>query len=210
MCMDNIAELRPRFAELYKDFTSRQARFQGGDQNNIREACAKVRTWAMSPEIVDLNIVDFLIWRHGNGIADVGQGSLAGHGCAESLRNAFFSITATMFAAAARTNRISKAQYEQWQSVFFANAGFRSRIVFNRLVFACFPLQFCSVIDNERLQKVCRFLLEQGCLPSGLGLDDMDWFDLCEVIVPVVRAAFPNKDYADHSTFLAAIGVVLN
>ena len=201
-----IAELQVKFAKLYDEYTSKKANFQGEDQRNIRDVCAKARTWAAAPERIDSNVIDLLVWKAQNGIANVDFGNVAVQGQDGLVHESFFPIVTTMLCTAAKSNAVTKTQYSAWKDAFFATAGYNAYVVFNRLVFACFPTQFCSVIDTERLRNVCSLLQTKGGACEGIDISQKDWFDLCELIVPIVREAFPDKDYACHSTFLAAIG----
>ena len=200
---------RQKFAELYNKYTGTQNNFKGQDQQNIREVCAKARTWTTTPERIGRCVIGQLVWQPGNGIANVGHGGIGEHGTAGLSHESFFPIVTTMLCTAARSNTITKTQYAAWKNAFFATAGYNAHVVFNRLAFACFPTQFCSVIDEERLRRVCSLLQTEGVACEGIDLSQKDWFDLCELIVPIVREAFPDKDYADHSTFLAAVGVAV-
>lgn len=206
MVNKKIVELQTKFAKLYGEYTNKKPNFNGEDQCNIREVCAKVRTWAAASELIGSGAVDQLIWQSGNGIANVGHGNVEERGLPGLSHEAFFPIVSTMLCVAAKSNSISKAQYDAWKDAFFATAGYNAHVVFNRLVFACFPTQFCSVIDIERLRSVCQLLQTEGVACEGIDLSQKDWFDLCELIIPIVRKAFPDKDYADLSTFLAAVG----
>ena len=204
---DNMTEKkRQRFAELYDEYTGTQDNFRGQDQQNIREVCSKARTWAATPERIGRYVIDQLVWQPQNGIANVGHGGIEEHSAAGLSHEAFFPKVTTMLCTAAKSNTITKTQYASWKDAFFATAGYNAHVVFNRLAFACFPTQFCSVIDEVRLRRVCSLLQTERIACEGIDLPQKDWFDLCELIVPIVREAFPDKDYADHSTFLAAIG----
>jgi hypothetical protein len=124
----------------------------------------------------------------------------------------YHPILCEMLQQASVSKAITRDQYLRWQHSFFDLVGFHARLVFNRLVFTCFPTQFCSVVDVGRLRRVMDELVRQGLLDAFqvAEADDTEWFDLCQHVVPVIRAAFPKRDYADHSTFLAAMGDALN
>jgi hypothetical protein len=124
----------------------------------------------------------------------------------------FSDIVKEMATESLSERRISRSRFLTWREAFFRAAQYRANQCFNRFLFACFPQQFCSVVSPARLRAVMKELVNQGLLDDFQVTtnDDAEWFDLCQHVVPVIRAAFPKRDYADHSTFLAAMGDALN
>ncbi len=229
------ADLRRRcFDRLYEHYTEKNDKFRGQDQANIRETCAKARTWGVAPERIGEAAVRKLIIEKANGAADTGEGTISSN----SDVAIFYPFLCSVLCHASKTNAISHRMFNQWLESFFTGPVQRKHwLVFNRVVFVCFPTQFCSVVDVDRLRKVCGKLADLGVIdrpgrvrqvqltdttnwaddvldsnrpPCEDGFMDMDWFDLCEYIVPIVQKVFPDRDYADHSTFLAAMGDALN
>jgi hypothetical protein len=208
MSKNTVAELRGNFAKLYKEYTTKEKNFQGEDQCNIRKICAKVRTLAAAPEWIGADAVDWLIFEKEGGIAHAGKW---GEIPQKTSRIIFIPIVTAMLTTSMSFTKISKLQYEAWRRAFFTTTKKDYHLVFNRLVFACFPTQFCSVIDVERLRDVCQLLQREHVVNlKENDVEQMDWYDLCDAIVPIVHMAFPEKDYADQTTFLAAIGEALN
>ena len=208
--------IRDSYEQLYQTYTARDDRFQGADQRDIREVCNQVRTWSAIPEQIDPEAVHTLILAVDNGVANVNQGNIQmrrGQGTANPMDETdFHPILCEMLQQVSVSKPITRDQYLRWQQGFFSCVGFRARLVFNRLVFTCFPTQFCSVVDVGRLRLVMDELGRQGLLAPFLVTkgDNAEWFDLCQHVVPVIHEAFPTRDYADHSTFLAAMGDALN
>lgn len=206
-------KLKEQFAALYKEYTGNEVRFQGSDQHNIKCTCAKAHDWLVAVRFPAEEAISLLIEKQGNGICNVGRSVVYLKRTTPSAtkeRNEFFrGFLAEMFIAAKKTEMITNVQYGEWKKHFFAIcAGHQLEVIFNRLVFAVFPKQFCSVAKPERLLRVCNLIQTRtGIRLTDKMLSNLDWFELCELIVPVVKTAFPDKDFADRSVFLAAIGV---
>lgn len=207
-------EQKATLAKLFTEFAQQDAMF-GRSQINIRTVCAKVRVWAETSNPPNDEAVELLIRKQSNGIANVGKATVflyrAKPSTSANIDKYFCELLLEMFKENKPNGRIDHKQYAKWKERFFAASGYKLEVIFNRLVFAIFPEQFCSVPKPERLLRICNALQKW----AGLGLSEkpfanLDWFELCELIMPIVREAFPDKDYAARSTFLAAVGVKIN
>ena len=204
-----------KFAELY-DRHERTDSGIGVYQARIKYTCLKAQKWVAATSNPDDEAVELLVKKQSNGIANVGRSASylqrAKPSSAARQNKAFRDLMAEMFKSAKADGRIDHTKYDAWKERFFKVAdGYKLEVIFNRLVFAIFPEQFCSVPKPERLLRICNALQEwTGVRLSETPLADKDWFDLCELIEPVVREALPSKDYAARSAFLAAIGVAIS
>lgn len=199
------------FAELYKEYAQRYSRF-GRSQISIKAVCAKAHEWAKASSFANDEAIKLLIEKQGNGISNVGRSVVYLQRTKSTKRDeAIRSLLSEMFNATKNTGEITRVQYDTWKTRFFATVeGHQLEVIFNRLIFAIFPEQFCSVAKPERLLRICNAIQKRTGVRLTLTdkmLADVHWLDLCELIVPIVREALPNKDYAARSTFLAAIGV---
>lgn len=203
---------RQKFAALYDEYKHKYSNF-GRSQANIKTVCLKARECAKSSVKPSDETIDLLIRRQGNGIANVGrsavflQRGLSLHASQQNMD--YVNLLSDMFAFARTGDRIDQKKYGNWKERFFAASGdIKLEVIFNRLVFAIFPEQFCSVPKPERLFQICNAIQDwTGVQLSKKLLANMDWFELCELIVPVVREALQDKDYAARSTFLATVGI---
>lgn len=206
---------KQKFVELYDKYECEWSHF-GTCQTNIKTVCSKAQEWANATGSPSDEAVELLIRKQKRGIASVGKSEVflnkGGPSAAAKQNEAFRDLMAEIFKAAKAGSRIDHAKYGAWKERFFIAAdGYKLEVIFNRLIMAIFPKQFCSVIKPERLLRICNALQEwTGVRLSETSLADKDWFDLCELIVPVVREALPDKDYAARTAFLAAIGVAIS
>ncbi len=206
-----------------------------GESANMMGTCEMVREFALgSSAKTAAGIADELIMPSHTPIAYVS-------GAVEVLRpglssNAFEKIVEKMLDESLSTQRISRRHFMDLRQEFFDAAQYEANQCFNRFAFACFPLQFCSVVSPKRLRAVLNELNHRGLLypnwsgsalpkmksldPDGAWhkevmdkqpkrFDEDEWYDLCEAVVSVLREAFPLQDYAEHSCFLARIGTRL-
>ncbi len=206
------------------------------DSVNLRTACEMVRESAISRSSTPIvNLADELIMPSSTLIAYV-------RGAVEVLRpkvtsGAFCKIVEKMREESLSTEKISRRHFLDLRQEFYDAAQYRSEQCFNRFTFACFPLQFCSVVSPRRLRAVLNELNRHGLLtPNWTGCsfpkmkslapdvgwhenilasqpkkhNDDEWYNLCETVMPVIKEAFPLRDYAEHSCFLARIGKRLN
>ena len=214
--MPMTQENRNAYEQAYTEYTNRDGRFQGADQQDIRKVCDQARTWSAAPELIGPDAVHTLILAADNDVANVDRGSVPAQRTHLNLPplddTALVRFLQEVLHQASVSQTLTRNQYLRWQNSFFTFVGFHAWQVFNRLVFTCFPTQFCSVVDAERLRLVMNELVNQGLLDDFQVTtnNDAEWFDLCQLVVPVVQEAFPTRDYADHSTFLAAMGDALN
>ena len=179
---------------------------------NIRSCCNAAREWINSGKPAPIAAVQRLIIEPNNGIAYPDRGAInamrARMGKPALPPNAFVKLLSDMFAIVRKSSRIEESQYRNFENVFFKEAGFSARVVFNRLVFALFPEQFCAVPSVERLLKIGKQMVADGLLPTASqnALIGTNWFKLCDAIVPVITSGLPSCDYADRSALLVAIG----
>lgn len=212
-----------------------------GRSANIRSACEMVREFALGRSAkTAADIADELIMPSDTPIAYVNgavQLTWDHRGITSLTSRVFEKIIKKMLEESLSSPRISRRHFMDLRDEFFEAAQCEPNQCFNRFAFACFPLQFCSVVSPKRLRAVLNELNHlsllnpnwTGCpLPETKVLDpDVDWhkaiiekqpkkfdedewYDLCETVVPVVNEAFPLRDYGEHSCFLARIGQHLN
>ena len=187
------------------------------DETRIRAFCNNAQNWVNSAVPVSAPMVNELVVRTSNGVSNADRGAIINFrsrlGLPALPKNAFRKLLDEMFKVAASSSTITEDQYLKWkEDKFFIEAEYRAEVVFNRLVFALFPNQFCSVSKPERLRKVGEQMCSDNLLPAGTLklLSGLNWYRLCSVIVPAVKAGFPKRDFAYCSAFLAAIGVVVS
>lgn len=207
------------YAQAFAAYTGRSyagnsAYFTGAYPTNIRHVC-QVAAASAKIGTASAGDVDLLILQGNNGIANVGKGaiSVGRHNKGLDLPKGLFQngVLIKMLAQAKVSNTISHKQYDAWKNDFFDEAGFKAKVVFNHLVFALFPEQFCAVPSIRRLRAIGGRMIQDGLLPASVGhqIAAADWFDLCGIIMPAVAKGLPGHDYADCSAFVAAIGVTV-
>lgn len=212
-----------------------------GSSANIRSACEMVREFALGHSTkTAADIADELIMPSDTPIAYVNgavQLTWNRKGITSLTSNVFVKIIKKMLEESLSSQRISRRHFMDLRDEFFDAAQCEPNQCFNRFAFACFPLQFCSVVSPKRLRTVLNELNKRGLLyPDWTGcllpemkdfepdvnwhkavianqpkkFEEDEWYDLCETVVPVVKEAFPLRDYGEHSCFLARIGQHLN
>ncbi len=203
-----------QLGKLYTECKKRKKRIISVGPNKIRKECAKARTWAASSAIPLEDAVNTLVMKKGNGVADIDwEATRLRKVCKQDgvhPKDKFGQLIEEILHTAATRVAITKAEYMKWRKAFNeASNAEDAKVAINRLVFSCFPTQFCSVIKEDLLRDVCGVLKRKSAIDfNGVDVANIDWFDLCSHAIPRLREAMPDKDYAEISSFLAAIGEI--
>ena len=228
-----------QFARLDDHYRNNINPHLDNDSPNLRSACGFVRSFAIGLSAqTATDVADALIMPAHTNIAFVnGTIQVIWSGQQIVSTSAVFSdIVEEMAAESLSGRRISRNRFLKWREQFFEVAQYRAEQCFYRFLFACFPQQFCSIVNPVRLRAIMNELDHRGLLqPNWRGgalpqFPDMEpdadwhralhrnqpaisttgWYDMCETVVPVLQEAFPLSDYAEHSCFLARIGLHLH
>ena len=202
-------QLKKSFAALYKEYAQTSRALTAEHIRRIDDAFSQARAYAKAPDTIDVRAVREFIMPISNKIATVSGASDAmwARWHIQRTESVFIPLLKEIFGVAASCDHISREQFCQWRKEFFKCAGYKANQVFNRLIVACFPKQFCSVVAPMRLKAANEKLHLKGFMAS-IGVDmksDGAWFDLCEAIIPVVQKGLQDFDLANQVSFLAAI-----
>ena len=200
---------RQRFVELYREYAAQSRALKAEHVDRIHAAFAEARAYANAPETIDQKTVREFVMPVCNKVATVSGApdAIWARRHIPRTESVFIQLLKEIFCFAASNDSITRKQFCEWRKSFFDCAGYGANQTFNRLVFPCFPKQFCSVVSPSRLNAAIGKLHEEGFMASIVV--DMKsagaWFDLCEAIIPVVREGLANFDLASQISSIAAI-----
>ncbi len=202
-------EQRQRFAELYREYEARSRALTTEHVNRIHAACAEARAYAKAPNTIGTRAVREFVMPLVNKVAVIAGAPDAvwANKHMDRTESVFIPLLKEIFGFAASNERITREQFCEWRKKFFDFAGYNANQTFNRLVFPCFPKQFCSVVAPSRLKAAIGIIHNKGFMASIIvdKKSDGAWFDLCEAVVPVVQSGLQDFDLASQVSFLAAI-----
>lgn len=195
--------------ELFAEYAKTGRALKAGNVKRMDDAFTYARAYARATNTIDEKAVREFVMPVRNAIAAVTGAPDAMWAKMRSKRTeaVFIPLLKEMFGVAASCDRISRERFCDWRGRFFDAADYNANQTFNRLVVACFPKQFCSVVAPTRLQAAIGKLNGKGVMaPVAVQMrSDGAWFDLCEAIVPIIKESLLNYDLASQVSFIAAI-----
>lgn len=206
---DMTKQQKQLFAELYREYAAHSRALTAEHVNRIDAACSEARAYAKVPETIDQKTVREFVMPVCNKVATASGApdAIWARRHISRTESVFIPLLKKVFAVSAASESITQEQFCEWRKEFFQCAGYRANQTFNRLVFPCFPKQFCSVVSPARLKRACDRLRAEG-LMQATSVDmksDAAWFDLCEVIVPLVKKGLEDFNLPTQVSFIAAI-----
>ena len=200
---------KKRFCELFTEYAKTGRALKPENMKRMDDAFACARAYARAKNTIDVKAVREFVMPVSNKIATVtgAPDAMWARWHIQRTEAVFIPLLKEMFGVAASCDCISRVQFCDWRRKFFHAADYNANQTFNRLVVACFPKQFCSVVAPTRLQAAIGKLNGKGLMaPVAVKMrSDGAWFDLCEAIVPIIKEGLLNYDLASQVSFIAAI-----
>lgn len=200
---------RERFTELFNEYARTSRALKPESVRRMGDAFAQARAYAKNPATIGVAAVREFIMPVITKVATIAGApdAMWARWNIQRTEPDFIPLLKEMLGVSVSSARITREQFCKWRKEFFKCAGYKANQAYNRLVVACFPEQFCSVVTPSRLKVAIGKMHGEGLMASVVVdmTSDGAWFNLCEAIVPAVKEGLPGFGLVSRVSFIAAI-----